>query len=339
MPTSRYRAWTFGRRGLAVAVVATLTACSTAPPFEPQLRSTSPIVSVAGKGCPASVVYVVARYDQGIEEFDPSNLHAGPCGSIGVFKSIGGLFTDSKGNLWVTDRGARQIFAFAPGSKMPLQTLNDPTGVPIAVVVNERSNTAYVTDYQNDGDASTLVEVYAHGSATPTGTLHDPVARNGAFDALDDRGNLYVTFMTQSNTAQVDRWTGGAGTPQNLGLQLVSAGAIATTASGALAVCDPFAYRCGTFAPGSVTMSHVFAHMGRNRNGVIGDKPPILHPDALALDRRERRAYVAAGSLTQWTFPGPAHRPNRLPLDEVKVAGGAGAGIAISPASGPGSPY
>ena len=248
------------------------------------------------------------------------------------------MFADSEGNLWVADVVARQIYEFAPGAKTPALTLNDPRGVPNAVAVDETSGTVYATDYQHDDDASTLVEVYKHGSTMPTGTLGDPAARNGGYAAVDNRGNLYVTFMTQSNTAQVDRWTGGAGSPQNLGLKLVSDGGIATTAGGALAVCDPFAFRCGEFEPGSTRMSHVFAHMGRSR-AVVPNKPPWLHPDALALDRRQRRAYVAALSLTSWTFPGPVNRPNRLPAEEITVPGGAGQGIAIVPASRPGDPY
>ena len=174
----------------------------------------------------------------------------------------------------------------------------------------------------------------------PTSTLGDSAARNGGFDAVDNRGNLYVTFMTSSNKAQVDRWMNGTGSPVNLGLKLVSAGAILTTRTGALAVCDPFAYRCGIFEPGAHRMSHVFAHIGRGGNaGIVPDKRDFLHPNALALDRSERRAYVAADSLSRWAFPGPIDRPNHRPLVEVNVTGGAGNGIAASPASRPGAPF
>jgi hypothetical protein len=144
--------------------------------------------------------------------------------------------------------------------------------------------------------------------------------------------------MTQSNLAQVDRFAGGTGTGENLGLKLVSAGAIVTTKTGALAVCDPYAYRCGIFEPGSQKMSHVFGHMGRG-NDAVPNKPPILLPEALALDRRERRAYVSANTLSQWAYPGPVRSPNHLPLVEIKVPHGGGEGIAVFPASRPGVPY
>jgi hypothetical protein len=326
---------------IAVATLAAVAACSSGT------SSLSPgtgggataNVRADSAGCPASVVYIVSSSTSSVKIYDLNNLAAGPCGSIGGLQSPQGLFTDSKGNLWVADAFARQTYEFVPGSKTSAVALSDPFGTPIAVAVDEKSGTVYVTEYQHDNDPKTLVEVYANGSTTPTGSLSDPDARNGGYAAVDNQGNLYVTFMTQSNTAQVDRWIGGAGTPQNLGLKLVSDGGIVTTASGALAVCDPFAFRCGIFESGSTKMTHVFGHMGSGKGGVVPNKPPWLHPDSVALDRRERRAYVAADSLTSWTFPGPASRPNRLPLEQVKVPGGGEQGIAVSPASRPGNPY
>ncbi|MGA8534859.1 MAG: hypothetical protein WB615_12195 [Candidatus Tumulicola sp.] len=324
----------------AAAIIAT-AACSG--------NSTSPTPSAGNvaapavrfnAGCPKSVVYVVSNYDASVKIYDPNNLTGGPCGNVGGFNLPQGLFTDSKGNLWVADAGARQVYEFTPGTKTPVRSLSDPNGEPSDVTVDEHNNTVYVTEYKNDVAASNLVEVYANGSNVPTNTLSDPDARNGGYDAIDNQGNLYVTFMTQDNKAQVDRWTGGTGNPENLGLQLISDGGIVTTKTGALAICDPFAYRCGVFAPGSQKMAHVFGHMGRGRGDVVPNKPPWLHPDTVALDRRERRAYVASDSLTTWAFPGPERRPNHLPIDEIKVPqGGAGQGIAITPASRPGNPY
>ncbi len=232
----------------------------------------------------------------------------------------------------------KQIFKFAPGASAPAATLDDPNGVPVAVAVDATSKTVYVTDYQNSADSHILEEVYANGSTTPTATLTDPEARNGGYDAVDDHGNLYVTFMTESNKAKVDRWIGGTGDPQYLHLGSISGGGIATTADGALAVCDPFDFRCGVFERGATTMSHVFAHMGRRMRGP-SNKPPWLQPDTLALDRDERVAYVAAETLSTWRYPGLPNRRNHLPLSEIRVPGLAGQGIAVGPAAEPGSPY
>lgn len=323
---------------VAAAAVALATACASNPAsFGPVANAPQAPASRNAATCPKSVVYVATR-DATIDVYDTENLDAKPCGTLHGFTDPRGFFVDSRHNLWVADSLAHAIYKFAPGGASPVRTLSDPNGVPNDVTVDERSGTVYVVDYSNDVAPNTLVEVYAKGSTTPTGTLSDPAGRNGGFGAVDNQGNLYVTFMTQSNTAQVDRWTGGSGTPRNLGLKLVSAGSIVTTATGALAICDPFAYRCGVFEPGSQKMAHVFGHMGRF-NDIVPNKAPWLHPDAFALDGRERRAYVASISLSEWAFPGPANRPNHLPVDQIKVPGDAGDGIAVSPASRPGSPY
>jgi hypothetical protein len=300
----------------------------------------SPHVHHAGSPCPASVVYVVTISTPTIEIFDRAHLHAKPCGTITGFQAPYGLFVDSKGNLWVADAFAQKVYEFTPGTNLPAQTLSDPNGQPIAVVINEATQTAYVTEYQNNVNPTTLVEIYANGSTVPTGSLNDPFARNGGSDAIDKQGNLYVTFMTQSNTAQVDRWTHGTGTPANLQLKgLISAGAIVTTASGALAICDPFAFRCGIYEQGSRKMTHVFGHMGRGA-GIMPDKAPFIHPDALALERDEAYAFVLAPeSFTMWAYPGPMDKPNHLPSQEVRLPAGGGDGIAVNPASRPGAPY
>lgn len=291
-------------------------------------------------GCLQSVVYVAGR--DSIKIYDQTHFQSHPCGTISGLTAPQGLMVDTKGNLWFADPFGQKVYKFAPGAHAPALALSDPNGVPAAVAIDDASGTVYVTEYQNNVDASTLVEVYANGSTTPTGTLGDPDARNGGFGALDDHGNLYVSFMTQSNKAQVDRWIGGSGSPENLGLKLISAGSIVTTSSGALAMCDPADFRCGIFEPGSTKMSHVFGHMGFGRHGgVKPNKAPWIIPEALALDYTEHRAYVAGGSVTKWAFPGPGNRPNHLPLVEIKLPGrdNPAGGIAVSPASRPGIPY
>jgi sugar lactone lactonase YvrE len=290
--------------------------------------------------CGTPIVYVVSATTSSIAIYDRVGHGATPCGKITGFAIPGGIAVDSAGNLWVPDAGAQKIYEFMPGSSTPSVTLSDPNGVPNAVAFDDTSHIVYVVDYQNKVSASTLVEVYIGGSTTPTGTLSDPNARNGGFGAVDDRGNLYVTFMTQDNRAHVDEWTRGAGTPKDLAFKLVSDGSIVTTKTGALAVCDPFAYRCGVFERGKTSMTHIFGHMGRRRQGSMSpDKRPWLHPDAMAIDRDEHRAYVTSTTLTQWNFPGPVRRPNHRPLVELKVPGNAGYGVAANPPSMPGAPY
>ena len=340
--------WSLARLVGAAGLVAGLAACTSTgsvfAPSQPQANAAAHrsggTVRINAASCANEKVYAISAQTASVEIFDPRHLHGGACGSITGFTIPQGLFVDGSGNVWVADAGAQSVYEFAPGGSTPIRTLSDPNGVPSDVVVDAASGTVYVTEYQNNVSPTTLVEVYAKGSTGPTGSMSDPDARNGGFAALDNQGNLYVSFMTQTNKAQVDRWTGGKGTPENLGLHLIGAAALATTASGALAACDSFAYTCGIFELGSKRMTHPFGHMGfgRRHRNVQPDKAPWLMPQDFALDRDEHRAYVAAESLTKWTFPGPAHDRNRLPLVEIKVRGNADE-IAVSPAAAPGAPY
>jgi hypothetical protein len=332
---------------LGAIAMAGITACSSSL----SASSIAPTTSQASSShvranttqCPSSVVYVDSSQRGSVVVYDRRDLHANPCGEIIGVTEPEGLFVDSKGNLWVADAGAKQVYKFKPGNTTPSVTLDDPNGVPNAVTVDEKSGTVYVVEYQNNSDATTLVEIYAAGSTTPTGTLHDPEARNGGYVAVDSQGNVYASFMTQSNKGQVDRWMGGSGQPENLGLRIVSDGAIVTTHSGALGICDPYWYRCGIYERGSTKISHIFGHMGwphhQHSKRIVPNKEWWLVPFGLALDRGEHNAYVTSESLSHWRFPGPLRRPNHRPDVEIEVPGVAGNGVAVYPASRPGAPY
>ncbi len=140
--------------------------------------SASSRVRFDARRCPSSVVYVVSSENSAVEMYDWAQLRSGPCGSVTGFASAQGLFVDAKGHLWVTDSAAQQVFEFVTGTQGPILTLDDPSGTPYDVTVDASSGTVYVTDYQNSVNPNTLVEVYAKGSTTPTGTLSDPTGRN-----------------------------------------------------------------------------------------------------------------------------------------------------------------
>jgi hypothetical protein len=323
---------------LAVA----MTACSSNASYavSPAPAAATQAAHRKAQACHKSVVYVSSAQKGTVEIFDRDNLKKGPCGEITGLQAPQGLFVDSKSDLWVADSATQRVYVFAPGDAGAIKTLIDPDGQPGAVAVDENSGTVYVTEIKNEFDATNLVQVYRHGSTMPTTALGDPTARNGGYAAVDTSGNLYVTFMAQDNTAQVDEWLAGSGAPKKLGLKLVSAGAIVTTKGGALAVCDPFGYRCGEFSPGSRAMTHVFGHLGRGvPPGIANKRDDFLMPQALAIDGAENRAYVIAETLSGWRYPAPPHAPNRKPFVEVQVPGLAGNGIAVDPPSPPGKPY
>ncbi|MBV9102482.1 MAG: hypothetical protein JO060_02770 [Candidatus Eremiobacteraeota bacterium] len=277
--------------------------------------------------CSKRIVYAVS-YDLSIYMYDQEHNAKMPCGSVTGFKNPQGIFVDRHRNLWVADQAAHAVYEFAPGNPTPIKTLQDTVGSPVDVAVNDRTNTAYVSNFVQGNSQPGAIEVYAHGSTTPTSTLTDPYMTYAFYDALDDQGNLYVTFLHTNGptgVGGVDEWIGGSGTAMNLGITLQAPGGIQTTSTGALLICDQALPACGDFAPGSTTMTDAFATKD-------------IDPFAIALDRDERHAFIedtGSGQLQRWAYPGPDTRPQQ----RIAIPSGAYAGVAASPASPPGLPY
>jgi hypothetical protein len=288
--------------------------------------------------CGSSLVYVTS-YSNSVYIFDQTHNAKTPCGEISGLTNPQGLFVDKHRNLWVAISGNcktqfSSVLEFAPGGSTPVKTLQDSAGSATDVAVDNASGTVYVTNFFNytQGCASGnngAVEVYADGSTTPTGTLTDPNMNYAFNDAVDNRGNLYVTYLSlngPTGSGRIDEWLAGSGSPADLGITLQAPGGIQTTAGGALLVCDQ-SVACGEFLPGSTTMTNLFA---------------TKHPGSfgVALDKRENRTWVenpglSAKQLQRYAYPGSAGRP----MESITVPGGGYAGVAVSPAAPPGKPY
>ncbi len=289
-------------------------------------------------GCGTSLVYVTS-YNNSVYIYDQTHNAGIPCGQITGVTNPQGLFVDKHRNLWVAIAGDcknqfSSVLEFAPGGRTPIKTLTDPAGSASDVAVDNASATVYVTnffDYTHGcvSGKNGAVEVYAGGSTTPTGTLTDPHMNYAFNDAVDDRGNLYVTYLElngPTGKGRIDEWLAGTGSPTDLGITLQAPGGIATTSNGALLVCDQ-SVACGDFAAGSTTMTNLFATQNPGAFGV-------------ALDRRERHAWAedpagTAGQLQRYKYPGPDSKP----LQQITVPGGGYAGVAVSPAAPEGKPY
>jgi hypothetical protein len=324
-------------RGVAVLAVALAAGCSLSPatssaPVGGALAQTQSSARVAqgvrmnAASCGTHLIYV-ASYNNTVQIFNQSGARQGACGSISGLSNPQGMFVDATGDLWVVNQGPKQILEFPPTGQMPMLTLSDPSGYPVDVAVDNHSGTVYVSNFFQNGSEPGVIEVYPKGATAPTATLSDPNMQYAFYDAVDNKGNLYVTYLEGGNFApgQVDEWTGGTGNPTNLGITLKAPGGIATTKSGALLICDQSAPACGEFAPGSTTMTNVFATKETD-------------PFAVALGRTDRRAYVedpGSGKLYSYKYPGPDKRA----LSAVPVTGGAYAGIAVSPAAPEGKPW
>jgi|HubBroStandDraft_4_1064222.scaffolds.fasta_scaffold00017_23 hypothetical protein len=288
--------------------------------------------------CGKSVVYVTS-YNNSVYIYDQAHNGKMPCGQITGVTNPQGLFVDKHHNLWVAISGDcktqfSSVLEFAPGSSTPVKTLQDSVGSAADVAVDNASGTVYVTNFFNytrgciSGNNG-VVEVYANGSTSPTATLSDPNMNYAFNDAIDAHGNLYVTYLEvsgPSGSGRIDEWMSGSGSPTDLGITLQAPGGIQTTSTGALLVCDQ-SVACGEFAPGSTTMTSLFATKNPGSFGV-------------ALDKSENRAWVENAGLTakqlqRYNYPGPDSRAT----ESITVPGGGYAGVAVSPAAPQGAPY
>lgn len=301
-----------------------------------RLPTSAPTPHVKASGCGKSVVYVTS-YDNSVYIYDRKAMT--PCGQVTGVVNPQGLFVDQHRNLWVAVAGDcknqfSSVFEFAPGGTTPIKTLTDPAGPATDVAVDNTSGTVYVTNFfgytkgcvsGNNGD----VEVYAGGSSYPTSTLSDANMNYAFNDAVDNQGNVYVTYLKlngPTGSGRVDEWTGGSGSATDLGITLEAPGGIQTTKTGALLVCDQEA-GCGDFAPGSTTMTNVFATQSAGAFGV-------------ALDKHEHNAWVENGSLSggqlqRYHYPGPDKRAK----ESITVPNGGYSGVAVSPSAPQGAPY
>lgn len=293
---------------------------------------------MSASGCGKSVVYVTS-YNNSVYIYDQKHNAKTPCGQITGVTNPQGLFVDKSGNLWVAISGNcktqfSSVFEFAPGGTSPVKTLEDPDGSATDVAVDNSSGTVYVTNFfdYTQGCASGnngTVEVYANGSTTPTSTLSDPNMTYAFNDAVDKKGNLYVTYLHASSisgTGRIDEWPSGSTSPTDLGITLQAPGGIETTANGALLVCDQLV-ACGDFEPGATTMTNQFATQTTGSFGI-------------ALDKHEKHAWVensgaSTGQLQQYKYPGP----DKHAKQSIVVPGGGYSGVAVSPSAPQGKPY
>jgi hypothetical protein len=150
-----------------------------------------------------------------------------------------GLFVDAKGSLWVANTS--NVLVYPRGGLSPSKTLTDSVGYPIDVTVCP-DGTAYAADlYDNSNSNHASIQVYAHGSTTPTGNLDYATDFRNPFLTCDAAGNVFVALLTgeySGDGAVVEFPRGKQKGAKDLGIVLKSPGGIKPDNAGNLLVTD-----------------------------------------------------------------------------------------------------
>jgi hypothetical protein len=127
------------------------------------------------------------------------------------------------------------------GGLSPSTTLTDSVGDPTDVTVCP-DGTAYVADlYDNSSSNHSSIQVYAHGSTTPTGNLDYATDFRNPFLTCDAAGNVFVAILTGESAGDggvVEFPHGKQKGAKDLGIVLQSPGGIKPDNAGNLLVTD-----------------------------------------------------------------------------------------------------
>ncbi len=150
-----------------------------------------------------------------------------------------GLFVDAKGSLWVANLS--NVLVYPRGGLSPSKTLTDSVGDPTDVTVCP-DGTAYVADlYDNSSSNHASIQVYAHGSTTPTGNLDYANDVRNPFLTCDAAGNVFVALSTSNYVGSglvVEFPHGKQKGAKDLGIVLQAPGGIKPDNAGNLLVTD-----------------------------------------------------------------------------------------------------
>jgi DNA-binding beta-propeller fold protein YncE len=244
----------------------------------------------SGKG----LVYLSDNNGNAVYIFDKKNLAQGPIGEItDAIVQPNGLAVDRRGRLYVANSN-NTVTVYPRGSTTPSITYTNGISLPFGLVVSPDTGRLYVANL----NANDVTE-YPKGSTIPDTTIsfvqlegNDPFGM-----ALDRKDYLFVSALGYP-TARAYEVPSGSDTPQDLGISGIEVmHGIAVDLNGNVIVVDQKGRAIYVYPPGS-------------------DKPSkkitdgLLQPILIALNKRERRLYVADagydgydGGLWAYSYP------------------------------------
>lgn len=126
-----------------------------------------------------------------------------------------GIVVDRHQRLWVANTNAFNIVAFRRGQTEPFKTLSDPGYYPVSVAVAP-DGTVYAGNVVGVSGPPGNIEVYAHGSTTPTLTLTYGQLELVFGLGVDQSGDLFVSYLPTSGPPALIEFPNGSTTAQQM---------------------------------------------------------------------------------------------------------------------------
>jgi hypothetical protein len=231
-------------------------------------------------------------------------------GQIDGLSYPGGLFVDSKHNLWVANGGANNILEFARGATTPFNTLDDPSAGPLDVTMCP-NGTLYVA-----GSNSTAIEVYPRGSVNPTRSLTYPGA--GQNDALtcDATGNVFATIVVSFHGGVVEFPRGKQHGATQLPISLGGPGGIKPDNAGNLLVDDQSAQTITEYTEAGSPTGHSISTASDCINfGVTNNSKVVGCPVYVAYKTSYGQSYAFPAGTSLQTYSGSFMLPYGFAFD------------------------
>lgn len=231
-------------------------------------------------------------------------------GQIDGLSDPGGLFVDSKHNLWVANGSANNVLEFARGATTPFNTLDDAGAGPLDVTMCP-NGTLYVA-----GDASTAIEVYPRGSTNPTRSLTYPGTLQTDALTCDAAGNVFATIILSFHGGVVEFPRGKQAGATQLPITLGGPGGIKPDDARNLLVDDQSAQTITEYTEaGSPTGNSISTAFDCINFGVLRNSKVVGCPVYVAYKTSYGQSYDFPGGTMRQTYSGSFMLPYGFAFD------------------------
>ncbi|MBV9647113.1 MAG: hypothetical protein JO043_06605 [Candidatus Eremiobacteraeota bacterium] len=135
------------------------------------------------------------------------------CGQLTTdLMSPQGLATDRVGNVYVTNSGSSavppSIVKFRPQSQNPELKISDAGEFPVGIAIGDNGDIVVANEISQPGSGPGNVIVFdRHGKLITT--LSDPNAKYEIYPAVDEKGDIFTTYLDANSVGHVNEFIHG----------------------------------------------------------------------------------------------------------------------------------